>query len=280
MSGTGELISNVSDTARWVAAYRAQESRRGDALFSDPLADRLAGARGYEIAAAAPRMMQNGWPVVARTKLMDDLVMTSLAEGCDLVVNLAAGLDTRPYRLPLSTEFRWAEADLPDLVAEKSAALADAEPRCTLVRRGVDLADPAARRGFLDEILEGASRALVITEGLLMYLPPETVVELARDLARPTIAWWMADIARGVLERMRAGGSFANAPLLFEPSGGLTFFDEIGWNSVDVEPILAAARKFRRAPWFLVPFTFLPQPDPRGPVRGPWSAVVRMRYDG
>jgi hypothetical protein len=41
------LISNVSDTARWMAAYRAAESARHDALFTDPFAERFAGARGH-----------------------------------------------------------------------------------------------------------------------------------------------------------------------------------------------------------------------------------------
>jgi O-methyltransferase involved in polyketide biosynthesis len=40
------LIRNVSDTARWVAMYRAQESARPDALFHDPWAERLGGDRG------------------------------------------------------------------------------------------------------------------------------------------------------------------------------------------------------------------------------------------
>jgi O-methyltransferase involved in polyketide biosynthesis len=39
-------IRNVSDTARWAAHYRALESAREDALFLDPLAQRLAGDRG------------------------------------------------------------------------------------------------------------------------------------------------------------------------------------------------------------------------------------------
>jgi len=53
-TGTDPLISNVSDTARWIAAYRANESARPDALFHDPLADQIAGARGHAIVAAAP----------------------------------------------------------------------------------------------------------------------------------------------------------------------------------------------------------------------------------
>lgn len=45
MSQTDPLIRNISDTARWAAVYRARESQRLDALFRDPFARRLAGAR-------------------------------------------------------------------------------------------------------------------------------------------------------------------------------------------------------------------------------------------
>ncbi|MFL6082884.1 MAG: SAM-dependent methyltransferase, partial [Mycobacterium sp.] len=70
---TEPLISHVSDTARWVATYRAVESARPDALFNDHLADRLAGERGRAIVAAAPRSIRNGWWLVARTKIIDDV---------------------------------------------------------------------------------------------------------------------------------------------------------------------------------------------------------------
>jgi O-methyltransferase involved in polyketide biosynthesis len=87
MAGTELVISNVSDTARWVAAYRAIESARPDALFHDPLADRLAGERGHAIAAAAPRVMRSGWWLVARTKVIDDLIAQAIRDGCDRVLN-------------------------------------------------------------------------------------------------------------------------------------------------------------------------------------------------
>ena len=87
------LVSNVSDTARWVAVYRAWESARRDALFFDPFADRLAGERGRAIAARAPRQVRTGWPMVVRTRLMDDPVLASVRDGCDRVLDLAAGFD-------------------------------------------------------------------------------------------------------------------------------------------------------------------------------------------
>ena len=83
---TDPLVSNVSDTARWVATYRAVESARPDALFHDSLADRLAGERGRAIVAAAPRTISNGWWLVARTNVIDDVIIEAIAEGCDKVL--------------------------------------------------------------------------------------------------------------------------------------------------------------------------------------------------
>lgn len=274
-------ISNVSDTARWVAAYRARESARPDALFADPLADLLAGPQGYAMADAAPRVMRNGWPVVSRTKLIDDLIARAIAEGCDRVLNLAAGLDTRPYRLALPADFVWVEADLPAMIADKEHLLAGQTPHCALHRFPVDLSDSAARRTFLDAALGALgsestpAKALVLTEGLLIYLEPTTVAELARDLARPEVAWWLADVSLSTT-KMRGGSAFANAPLRFEPANGIAFFEDLGWHPREIEHVLLQARKFHRAPWYLVPFTYLPQPNPRKPPRNPWTGVIRF----
>ena len=119
-------ISNVSDTARWVAVYRARESARPDALFHDPFAQALAGERGEAIAALMPRQARSGWPLITRTKVMDEMILERIAQGCDCVVNLAAGFDTRPYRLAIPASLRWIEADLPALIEEKEQLLVEA----------------------------------------------------------------------------------------------------------------------------------------------------------
>src|SRR5262249_60632 len=103
------LIRNISDTARWVATYRARETERVDALFRDPYARRLAGDQGEEIARAHRFTEQHSWPMVMRTYLFDEFVTTEIRAGADLVLNLAAGLDARPYRLTLPRELRWVE---------------------------------------------------------------------------------------------------------------------------------------------------------------------------
>ena len=273
-------ISNVSDTARWVAVYRARESARSDALFRDPFAQLLAGERGQAIAALMPRQARNGWPLIARTKLIDDLILTTIEQGCDCVVNLAAGFDTRPYRLDIPLSLRWIEADLPALTEEKERLLKDAKPHCQLRRIKVDLADSIARVAMLKEAVGPSRNALVITEGLLVYLDEAQVSSLARDLiAQAGIRSWLLDIASPALLKMMAksmGPQLANAPMKFGPANGVAFFEALGWRPTQVQSILRAAARFRRLPWSLKLFGFLPEPNPRSPGRTPWSAVVKL----
>src|SRR5450755_681922 len=158
-------LPDISDTARWVAVYRALESERKDALFRDPFASRLAGQRGRDIAETIwSSVRRNSWPLVVRTLLIDQLVMKSIAEGADLVLNLAAGLDARPYRLPLPPTLTWVEVDLPAILEEKERALASETPVCNLRREAVDLSSSLLRNAFLERALQGARRALVVTE--------------------------------------------------------------------------------------------------------------------
>jgi methyltransferase (TIGR00027 family) len=279
VAATDPLISNVSDTARWVATYRAVESARPDALFHDRLADRLAGDRGRAIVAAAPRAIRSGWWLVARTKVMDDVIIDAIADGCDRVLNLAAGLDTRPYRLDLPPDFTWIEADLPELLAEKEQALADETPRCRLTRHAVDLADPAARDAFLNEELAGAQKALVLTEGLLMYLEDSDVRALSAAFTRPEIAWWMFDLSGpGLQKRMnkRTRGMMNSAPFKFAPANGVAYFEDLGWRPIEIDSVFSAAHRFDRLPQWMRPLAWLPQPDPRKPGSSTYNAIVRV----
>lgn len=279
MSDTGHVITHVSDTARWTALYRATESARTDALFHDPLADRLAGEQGRAIVAQTPASSRNGWWLVARTKIIDDAITEAISNGCDRVLNLAAGLDTRPYRLDLPSDFVWIEADLPQLLEEKTELLADQTPRCRLTRSAVDLADPAARDTFFDEALDGAANALVLTEGLLMYLHDRDVAALSDALNRPEVGWWMFDFGGPGLKRLmnkKMAGMLQNAPFIFAPENGLAYFEALGWRVLESEHLMAAAKRFRRLPMFMWPALWGPQPDPRHPGKRPWSATALL----
>jgi methyltransferase (TIGR00027 family) len=271
------LIRNVSDTARWVAVYRAQESSRPDALFHDPFAERLAGERGRAIAATVPPQARSGWPMVTRTKVIDDLVVRSIADGCERVLCLAAGFDTRPYRMALPESLEWVEADLPAIIDEKESLLEGEEPRCRLRRERVDLADASARDGFLRRATEGARDVLVITEGLLPYLADDDVRALGRALhARGEIRWWILDLMAPAIARMlERGMQLGSAPMRFAPAEGVAFVEALGWRARDIRSMLHEAVRYRRAPMFLWPFGWLPAPDPRRVGRTRWSAVVR-----
>jgi methyltransferase (TIGR00027 family) len=273
-------VSNISDTARWVAVYRAWESARPDALFNDPYAKSLAGERGQAIASLMPAQARSGWPMIARTKLIDDLVQTAVANGCDCVINLAAGLDTRPYRLALPASLQWIEADLPALIEEKAQLLAEAKPRCQLRRIKVDLTDVAARADVLRQAITPSMRALVITEGLLVYLDDAQVSDLSRDLAALTgVRYWILDLGSPViLEMMRKGmgAHLTNAPMKFAPANGVAFFEELGWRVAEVHSIFHAAVRFGRLPWFLKLFALLPEPNPRKLGKARWSGVAQL----
>ena len=92
-------VRHISDTARWAAVYRARESERKNPLFRNPFARPLAGERGEQIANATPFHDKHSWSWVTRTHLFDRIIGEQVAQGVDMVVNLAAGLDTRPYRM-------------------------------------------------------------------------------------------------------------------------------------------------------------------------------------
>jgi len=245
-------IEQVSDTAFMAAAYRAAETDRPGALFRDPLAARLAGDRGRKIVASLPKQaFVGGWTVAIRTRIIDDLIQAAIAEGVDAVLNLGAGLDTRPYRMELPRTLRWIEADYPHVIALKEARLAGETPRCRLERVGLDLGDAGARRSFLDEAAAQSSKILVLTEAVTPYLSEDAVSSLGADLrSHASIRYWVADYfsPASYEYRRRSGMSRAmkNAPFLFEPKDYFAFFARIGWKPKDTRYLALEAERLRR----------------------------------
>jgi len=276
------LIRDISDTARWVAVYRAQETDRPDAVFKDPFARALAGERGERIASGLPFFGENAWSMIARTYLFDRFVARLAAAGVDLIVNLAAGLDARPYRMQLPATLRWVEIDLPEILEYKAQVLAGAKPACTVERIPLDLSNADARRGVFDQLGRSSTHAAVLSEGLLIYLMAGEVGSLGWDLARqPSFRHWIVDIASPGLMRMlkaRAGEHMmdAGAPFLFAPPEGPQFFTPYSWTPVEVKSILKTAGKLGRLPFMLRMFSLLP--ESRGPQGDrPWSGVVLLQ---
>jgi methyltransferase (TIGR00027 family) len=259
---TGPLIGGVSDTAKWVAMYRAQESERPDALFRDPYARRLAGPKGDEIMARMAKARSMAWPMIVRTAVMDEILLRTLPQ-VDAVVNLAAGLDTRPWRLDLPSTLRWYDVDLPAMEDYKRRALAGDPPRCRLESVPLDLSDGPARQTFFERIGREAERIFIITEGLLVYLTAETVADLSRDLhAIPGCRWWMMDLATPQLikmlertwgQQLRAGG----APFRFYPAESTAFFEPLGWREAEWRPMFEESIRLNRSMRFARFFRWL-----------------------
>jgi methyltransferase (TIGR00027 family) len=168
-----------------MARVRASESRRPDRLFDDPYAEAFLAASPD----ALPEERAGGSPLRAvgalfqfhgalRTRFFDDYLLAAAGAGCLQVVLLAAGLDTRAFRLDWPEGVRLFELDLPEVLRFKEEVLAarGAVPRCRRVVLPVDLREcgpegwPAALTGAA---LDPARPTAWLVEGLLIYLSPE-----------------------------------------------------------------------------------------------------------
>jgi methyltransferase (TIGR00027 family) len=273
-------VRNISDTALWVAYFRALETQRPDALFRDPYAERLAGERGFQIANTLPDGNKHEWAWVARTHLFDEFLLREIHGGAELVVNLAAGLDARPYRMQVPARLQWVEVDLPEVINYKEEILANVQPNCRLERIRLDLSDVDGRRSLFADMNLRSSRTVVMTEGLLIYFTGEEVASLALDLASAShFRSWIVDLASpGQLRLMQATtGKQLNgvgASFKFGPKEGAEFFVPHGWVPEDVQGMLKSAAKFGRAPAELC--SLLPEPSVLPPGY-PWTGVCLMK---
>ncbi len=172
-------LKGVGGTALGVARVRAWESRRADRLFDDPYA-------GNFVDVGDPPDLRSGHPGVRmivhatiRTRFYDDYL---LAAGARQVVLLAAGLDTRAYRLNWPDGVRLFEVDLPEVLAFKESRLADASPRCERIALPADL-----RTDWSGELVNAgfdtATPTAWLVEGLLVYLDAEEAARLLRAIS-------------------------------------------------------------------------------------------------
>jgi len=281
MSGPEPLIRNISDTALWAAVYRAQESERPDAAFHDRFAQRLAGTRGQEIADSMTHRTSPSWAWIARTYLVDQFISKQVAQGVDMVVNLAAGLDARPYRMDLPSTLKWIEVDLPELLDYKEAILKSEAPRCSLERVALDLANAPARRELFDRLGRDAKKVLIITEGLIIYLSPDQVIGLAHDLHGPgSFQWWVTDLCSPGLLRLlqrelQPKLDQSGASVKFGPKEGPLFFIPHGWKPADVQTLLRTAARLNRLSFWMRLLAKLPESNGEQGSR-PWGGVCLL----
>jgi methyltransferase (TIGR00027 family) len=272
------LIRNISDTALLAAIYRARETERQDALFRDPFARRLAGERGEQIARSMHFSDRNAWAWVIRTYLYDQFIAELCQQGVDMVVNLAAGLDTRPYRMGLHATLQWIEVDLPGILSYKEEILSGEKPVCALERFPLDLSDVTARRGLFARLGRRAARILILSEGFIIYFSADQVRALAEDLvAPPAFQRWIVDLAspgllRLLQKNMNLSLDESGSALKFGPEEGPEFFVPCGWKPVDVRSPLKTAGRLKRLSFGMRLLSLLPQSNGRQGSR-PWSGI-------
>jgi len=258
------LISHVSDTARWVAVYRAMETDRADALFRDPFARRLAGARGQAIVDGMPRGKAFAWPMIVRTALIDEILARCIRdEGVDCVLNLACGLDARPWRMDLPKTLSWIDVDHPVMIDLKTSEMATEPLKCRYEAVRQDLSEATGRRALFARVAASARKVLILTEGLLVYLPEEAVKGLATDLAaQPSFQLWITDLASpGLLKMMGRnwGKTVArgNAPFVFGPADAPGFFAALGWKELEFRSMFHEGIRLKRTMAFAGFWVFL-----------------------
>jgi methyltransferase (TIGR00027 family) len=229
----------LASTAFWTAAARAMENAREDRLIEDPWALLLAGQEGA--AWIEQRTPQSVLPIVLRTRFFDDFLRRITAqESIRQIVLMAAGLDTRAFRLAWPAGTRINELDQSPVLHYKEMVLhaAGAEAACWLGAVEADLT--ASWQGALVEAgfdLQKPSGWLL--EGFLFYLPSEILTRLLDEvacLAAPeswlgfdviNSAMLASDLTRPWLEmQARAGAPWIST--LEDPEG---FLAARGWQA-------------------------------------------------
>ena len=246
-------IKDVTDTALWVAAYRASETQRKDALFQDQFAAILVGDEGELIATRTQGSRYTAWSVVIRTLIIDRFIMELLPQNIDTVINLGAGLDTRPYRLDLPAHLRWIEVDFANIIELKNQKLKDQNPKCRLERLSLDLSDETIRNNFLTKISQESKNVLILTEGVVPYLSNENARSLADALFKyDNFKFWITEYySPEILKFLRTPKrleQMKNAPFLFYPENWFEFFAQSGWKEISTKYFGVESNKLGRTP--------------------------------
>jgi methyltransferase (TIGR00027 family) len=229
-------MSPVGTTAQWIAAARAIETESAKPLFTDPFARELAGDAGFGLLTLTRQWTGAGSfsgpdPYLSvRTRFLDDAVLRAVREqALQQVVILAAGMDTRAFRLEWPDGVVVFEVDRDDVFDYKEPVLArlGATARCQRRVLRADLTGdwmPALEQAGFDP----RRPAAFLVEGLVMYLHPPA-----------------AEGVLGAVSRLAADGSWigldmVNREMLESPysSGYLKKLEELGsgWHFGESDP--------------------------------------------
>mmetsp|Transcript_376 Transcript_376/g.588 ORF Transcript_376/g.588 Transcript_376/m.588 type:complete len:325 (+) Transcript_376:154-1128(+) len=177
--------ASVIDTAFWVARERAQCS-----FVEDPLASQVAGCEGEKICRFTQGYDEEFAKICtisvgARTVYLDSLIKDFVQQGGEQLVVMAAGMDTRAFRLRELVACNVYEVDFPETFKMKRERLGDAKHSClNRVEIPLDIS-----KGNWDDCLLGAGFdkskvSFFLLEGLVMYLPKEANMDIFRKVSK------------------------------------------------------------------------------------------------
>lgn len=171
-------LEGVEETLLIPLWARAEETRRADPLVRDPQAAEMVGRIAYDFARfAGDHATQTG--IAVRTAVLDDATRAFLAAHPGAVVlNLAAGLDTRYFRVGAPAS-RWYEVDLPNVMALRKQLFSACGYWSEESDRHRFVTGSVLEPGWLEAIdAPPGTPVLVIVEGLLMYLSRDEIRQL------------------------------------------------------------------------------------------------------
>jgi O-methyltransferase involved in polyketide biosynthesis len=195
-----------------------------------------------------------------------------------------SGLGCETLSNAVARQQKWVEVDLPEILDYKEELLKPKKPACTLERVRADLSDAGTRRSLLGRLAGESTKALVVTEGLLIYLRSDQVVALAEDLnGFPVFRRWVLDIASPRLlpvlqKNTHQQFSSGVPPLQFAPEDGPAFFARHGWNPTKVHSMLKTAARLNRLTLVMRLLALLPESPNKSGSR-PWSGVCLLNSE-
>lgn len=230
------IFDPVAGTSLVTAAQRARESARDDALFHDPLAAALAGPAGT----ARLDAFGDVPAIPVRTRFFDDAIGGAVGDGGPRqLVIVAAGMDTRAYRLRLPADVTLYELDRPELLAHKERLLGGVAPTCRRTAVGADLAAAGWEEALADAGFRADLPTCWLVEGLTQYLEESDVLTLLDRISALSApgsrlladfvagAMLAAPETRPVLDLMATWGS----PWRYGTDDPTTLLAERGWRA-------------------------------------------------
>lgn len=221
----------VPFTARLIAHYRAQESKRENPLIMDPYAERLAGnIQSY--AKDHKRTVGSGDYAIIRAHYVENRLRESWSEFLQIVI-LGAGLDTRAYRLSsLEGNNTLFEIDFPIINKYKEEVLKDEVPLCYVIRLSLDFStsnwmEELTKAGFVDNL-----DTFWILEGFAYYLDKDTFSSILTQIAgiRTDENRIFVDLCVPALAELEYGPFATHFKWGLQKEDVPTFFAASGWD--------------------------------------------------